>query len=390
MKYKSIYKIKLTGYLLWLFVTVTSCATDVEDNVPTSGEIMRVYTSVAGRGEASALNGQGEELYARLLFWEDEDYHDMLENETTAWETPFLNIVLDEEIDYYQVNNNIPFNTKHSYPSGQKQVHVMGYAPAELTSDDNYKTLSIPENLQNGKIDFLSGDGNRYRVGSSAAPFEIANGEIGAATLEQKQLEFCHLTSKILVLATRHENMRGKIGVRKVSVTLHEQKVPTLLEWRTISSDGEAAESGGYFPTEPSDKKNILLTNTSTDPIVLGMEQRVDSCYVYPTEEDDTHYHKEVTTKTDEIISLTMDVKAELMPFNTSTGNWEEDKAQERIWTNVQVGIKSVTEGKLKMGYMYKIIITFDIYDIHLQGVEMEWDWGGKHYIPITPTENKR
>lgn len=85
-----------------------------------------------------------------------------------------------------------------------------------------------------------------------------------------------------------------------------------------------------------------------------------------------------------------MDVKAELMPFNTSTGNWEEDKAQERIWTNVQVGIKSVTEGKLKMGYMYKIIITFDIYDIHLQGVEMEWDWGGKHYIPITPTENKR
>ena len=104
MKYKSIYKIKLTGYLLWLFVTVTSCATDVEDNVPTSGEIMRVYTSVAGRGEASALNGQGEELYARLLFWEDEDYHDMLENETTAWETPFLNIVLDEEIDYYQVN----------------------------------------------------------------------------------------------------------------------------------------------------------------------------------------------------------------------------------------------------------------------------------------------
>lgn len=89
MKYKSIYKIKLTGYLLWLFVTVTSCATDVEDNVPTSGEIMRVYTSVAGRGEASALNGQGEELYARLLFWEDEDYHDMLENETTAWETPF-------------------------------------------------------------------------------------------------------------------------------------------------------------------------------------------------------------------------------------------------------------------------------------------------------------
>lgn len=381
--------------LLGMWTLVAACTSDAENTGSDSGEPISLYTSVTGRDATSTPEsiGKGEELWARLLFWRVDDYHKFRADDS-EWPTPFLDIVPTEEIDYYQVKNGIPFNTRHSYPPGNGQVHVLGYAPSELEPVGSYKTLEIPEPLRDGKNDFLSGDGNRYRVGSADKPFEESGtfwegGE--TAALEQKQLEFCHLTAKILVKAQRHKNMELKVGVRNVKVTLHNQQVPTRLEWKAIpDEDGKNDDEwGGYFPADPTEPKNIELARASTDLIVLDQVMDVDSCYVY-AENSDAHSHEKDPVVNSGKITLTMDVTADLFPFDADSGQWAYGQSETRKWSGVEVEIDSNTGGQLKMGYVYQIIITFDTYDIRLQGIEMEWENGGTHYVPITPVEDSK
>lgn len=396
------YRPVVLSCLLWLVMIAAACTTDADQLLTESGEPMRLYTAVTGREGSDASAGRGEDLRARLLFWTIDEYHKHNTSPGELWAVPFLNIIPTQEIDYYQVDNRIPFDTRHSYPPGNQKVHATGYAPSELTSNDNYKTLLIPDSLRNGKTDFLSGDGNAHRVGSSTDPFETIPDEESTtpgiqqdAMLKQKQLEFCHLTAKILVLAQRHESMAQRIGVKNVSVKLYGQQVPTELTWQPqtpSATEGNAPqqEIGGYYPTKPTSKE-IALKRTTNDPIVLGQLQRVDSCYVYAG--NDTHSHEEGaetgnTADGSGTITLSMDVTAELMPFNTTTGTWADDQTESRTWENVEVKIESKTGNQLKMGYVYRIIIIFNPYDIRLQGIEMNWESGGLHYVPITPVEN--
>ncbi|EJX07579.1 hypothetical protein EVA_04311 [gut metagenome] len=52
-----------------------------------------------------------------------------------------------------------------------------------MTTSDGYKTLIIPPELQDGKTDFLSGDGNSHRIGSASKPFVVdANTDYEAKT----------------------------------------------------------------------------------------------------------------------------------------------------------------------------------------------------------------
>lgn len=386
MRYEWIHRIKWAGCLLGLWAAVAACTAEGDEPIPASGETIHLYTKVTGREASADPVGKGEELYARLLFWLADDYHRMVDHPDEPWTEPFLAIDPDRMIDYYRVDNRVPFNTKHSYPAGDRIVHAMGYAPAEeLTTTDNYKTLSIPESLQNGKTDFLSGDGNRYRVGSSSAPFDSVRlaGDEQQVELQKKQVEFCHLTAKILVEGQRHENMVRKIGVRNVKVTLHNRQVPTRLVWRPITGT-DVPELGGYFPADPV-SKDIYLRRADSDPIMLSTNQKVDSCYVYAPNSA-AHYHDQTSVENG-TIELSLDVQAELMPYDANTQNWDESQAEVREWTGQTVYIRSNTGNQLKMGYAYKIVIVFDIYDIRLQGVEMEWESGGTHYIPITPKE---
>lgn len=373
MKQNSLSYIRLAGWLLGIGIMLPSCSWEEEQAGTPSDGTIRVHTSISGRDDSSVPTGKEEEPHARLLFWEADDYHKMIGGkEWTA--RPFLDILPTENIDFYRVEGNVPFNTRHSYPIGDKKIHVMGFSPATLTPKDNYKTLEIPLGMQDGKTDFLSGDGSIERIGSSSDPFD---GENRAS----KQLEFCHLTAQILVLAKRAPGMAQKTGVRNVKVTVYGQQVPTTLKWLSIDVPKEL---GGYFPASPIEIQKLELAHKTPDPILLNMAQRVDSCYVYADPEGG-HAHGEATSPEPGGITLTLDIEAELFPFDPETGTWDESQAYIQRWEGQTVTINSNTGTAMKMGYLYTVTITFDILDIHLQGVEMEWEDGHTHYIPISP-----
>jgi len=195
-----------------------------------------------------------------------------------------------------------------------------------------------------------------------------------------------------VVTAQRSDKMLGRIGVRNIIATLHKQQVPTQLEWKQIR-DSKDSKWAGYFPTKSILlEQGITLKSFSNDPLIQTMEQRVDSCYVYAGNED--HYHPSATSDSPETpqeesgkISMTLDIQAELIPV--VNGAYDYNQVKKEKWNSVNVDIDSKTGEKLKMGYKYEIKITFDITGIRLQGIEMEWEEGGTHYIPITPKPDK-
>lgn len=372
------YGTRLAGGLLWLAAMV-ACSKGAEEEFTLSDEVIRLYTS-ARSGETA-----GDDRYAMLIFWNEDDYHNIINKDT--WADPFFVMKPVEEINYYRLDNGIPFNTRHSYPQGNKWVHVSGYAPSTLTSTNQYKTLVIPEELRNGKMDFLSGDGDFYRKGSASRPFETVETEDmdpkpEIERLKRKQLEFCHLTSKIIFSARRDENMAMKVGVRNVKVVLRGQYVPTLLEWRTIDAE---TEWGGYFPSAPKMIEGIYMAVANTDPIVLGVVQKLDSCYVCSGNGEHFHTPSSPSEGVKGYIELKVDVTAELLPYDPQNQEWNYAQAEIKTWENISVIIDSNTGNELRMGYAYRILITFDTFGVCLQGVEMDWEDGGTHYVPITP-----
>lgn len=362
---------------LWMVLT-TACSKEESEPPVSTGQIA-VFTSLSRSGEA----GSGEEVKACLLFWREADYYpQILKGNFSA--TPYLVSKPNEKIDYYNVGSGVPYNTEQSYPLGDAGLYVCGFAPASLESDDNYKTLPIPREMLDGKTDFLSGDGNQDRMGKSSAPFVVDANDGYVEKNQAKQLEFCHLTSKIVVTAQRSEQMLRRIGVRNVEVMLFGQQVPTKLVWRTID---DSKKWGGYFPVEPMYLRQIHLASQFKDPLVQTMVQRVDSCYVFAGNEE--HFHASGTPPVEEKgeIKMHMNISAQLIPV--VNGVYDYDQAREEEWNDVEVTIQSKTGASLKMGYKYEINIIFDISGIRLQGIEMEWDEGGIHYIPITPNPDK-
>lgn len=297
-----------------------------------------------------------------------------------TWAPPYLAITPDEEIDYYRVDNHVPFNTKNSYPS-DGTLHVMGYAPSGLTSSDNYKTLLIPASMQDGRTDFLSGDGNSQRIGSAEKPFEIMQEGETTEDLKNRELKFCHLTSKILVKAERHENTYQRYSVRNIEVKIKNQQVPTRLEWQVIDAGNLC---GGYFPAAPSAPQDITLRGTS-EHLIYGAVETLDSCYVYPTG-NLQHFHGDTSAEIDGSYYLELEIRAEVLQYIDGIG-FDNENPLSREWLDQSVEIKTRTGNQLKMGYQYVITLTFDIYGIHLQAVEMDWEDGGMHFIPITPVQ---
>lgn len=364
--------------LLSGMVLTTACSKEEEGGYPASSGQIAVFTSVSGSGKADGT--QGEEVKACLLFWQKSDYDKILNSDFAAY--PFLVCKPEEKIDYYNVNSGVPYNTLQSYPIGNRTLHVCGFAPDVLTHSNFYKTLAIPPELQNGKTDFLSGDGNNQRVGSSTEPFVVENKDYVNANAP-RQLAFCHLTSKIVITAKRSAQMLGRIGVRNIKVTLYDQKVPTKLEWRQLDKDNNC---NGYIPVESVYiREGIRLKSETNDPLVQTLEQKVDSCYVLAGNQE--HCHPSATTGAPEsvngTINMTMDITADLIPV--VNGAYDYDQIRTETWSQQTVRINSQTGDMLKMGYKYAINITFDISGIRLQGIEMEWEDGGTHYIPITP-----
>ena len=358
----------------WLLLFVSAC-TQQEPVLPgDSGVPIQVYTSTRNDAASAAL---GENLRSCLIFWR-EDYYRNTIMQSSSWAPPYLAITPDEEIDYYRVDNHVPFNTKNSYPAGGT-LHVMGFAPAELSSSDNYRTLVIPSSLQDGKTDFLSGDGNYLRIGSAERPFEVKAENETDDDLKDRELDFCHLTSKIVIQAERHESTYQRYTVRNIQVKVKNQRVPTRLEWRVIDA---VSLCGGYFPTAPTEPQEITL-NGSSEHLLYGAVQALDSCYVYPTGEL-SHFHGDSSSETPGTYNLDLDISAEVLPFVEGIG-FDDENPIPREWLGQQVTITTKTGNELRMGYKYVITLTFDIYGILLQAVEMDWEDGGLHFIPITP-----
>lgn len=364
-----------------LLAALTACEAEKEPLLPPSTGSIRVYTGIQSGANAPADTQQGEQLKARLIFWREGNYKNSILQGSWPTTPPYLVAEPEEGIDFYRVTNGIPYDTKHSYPVGGAHVHLTGFAPADLTSDDNYRTLLVPLEMQTGKVDFLSGDGNNKRVGTAKNPFE----EGSEAEKKEKQLEFCHLTSKVLVEARRDASMQQRIAVRNVKAKLKKVEelpvqVPASFKWQVKD---KANEAGGYYPERAESLPDGISLEAIKDAlIVMGINQKVDSCYVYATGD---HFHKGVTEDKEGKIKLTMDIEAELIPFKD--GDFAYDQLTKRNWPDATVTIDTKTGNALHMGYAYKVIITFNISDIRLQGMEVDWYDGGKHFIPITPEE---
>lgn len=369
-----------------LVAALTACEVEKDQLLSPSTESIRVYTGIQSGADVLAAPLQSEQLKACLVFWRENIYRDsILKDEGNNWPPPYLVAKPEEGIDFYRVANGIPYDTKHSYPVGGAHVHVTGFAPADLETKDNYRTLLVPQTMQTGKVDFLSGDGSKARTGTAEQPFEKGT----EAEKKAKQLEFCHLTAKVLVEARRDASMLQRIGVRNVKVTLKQVeegqpvKVPASFKWKVTD---KANEAGGYYPeTAIPLPDGIKLEAVKDGMIVIGVNQKVDSCYVYAAGE---HYHQGESTSEVEPINLhlLMDIEAELIPYKNN--NWAYEQLTKRTWS-MEVPIQSTTGNSLHMGYAYKVIITFSISDIRLQGMEVEWSDGGKHFIPITPEEEE-
>lgn len=366
-----------------LVAALTACETEKDQLLSPSTESIRVYTGIQSGADVLAAPLQGEQLKACLVFWREGIYRDYILEDSWPLNSPYLVAKPEEGIDFYRVANGIPYDTKHSYPVGGAHVHVTGFAPADLEKTDNYQTLLVPQTMQTGKVDFLSGDGSKARTGTAEQPFEKGT----EAEKKAKQLEFCHLTAKVLVEARRDASMLQRIGVRNVKVTLKQVegqpvKVPASFKWEVTD---KANEAGGYYPERAITLPDgIKLEAVKDGMIVIGVNQKVDSCYVYAAGK---HYHQGESTSEVGQIDLLMDIEAELIPFKD--GDFAYDQLTPRTWTNQKVMIQSTTGNSLHMGYAYKVIITFSISDIRLQGMEVEWSDGGKHFIPITPEEEE-
>lgn len=366
-----------------LLATLTACEAEKDQLLPPSAGNIRVYTGTQSGADISAGTLQGEQLKACLIFWREGNYKDYILQGNWPANPPYLVAHPEEGIDFYRVANGIPYDTKHSYPVGGAHVHVTGFAPVDLETEDNYRTLLVPEAMQTGEVDFLSGDGSKARTGTAEKPFEKGTEDEKKA----KQLEFCHLTAKVLVEAKRDVSMAQRIGVQNVKVTLKEVQaqpvqVPASFKWKVTDKPNEA---GGYYPERVvAPSGGIKLEAIKDGMIIMGVNQKVDSCYVYAAGE---HYHPGETEGGGGNITLAMDIEAELIPYKDN--NWAYEQLTKRTWDNQEVTITSKTGDALHMGYAYKVIITFSISDIRLQGMEVEWSDGGKHFIPITPEEEE-
>lgn len=376
-------------YLLFLLLVplLAACDQATDASLSFTDVPIRVNTSVDGGGSTYAVGDEeawvGEELPAKLFFWHAADFNTLNNKSETNTPTPYFTYLMNDAITSFSFKDSRWLDTGHPYPENpdktEAYVYATGYAPRTLLKEDatsGFRTLTVTEtDLQKvAHCDFLSCDARSKQKGSFEHPF---------GNTEDNELQFRHLTSKILVYASRHESITGQVYVRKVkaALTLNNNNdkfhVPNVIEWKSNAS-GENTDWGyGVTSTLPLTDGLTFQDNTD-DMIMVLQDKRIDSCYVC----------QPATVKT---TAVDLSVSAEYSYLQDFSSPYEF------TWSGTNLPIKALDENgeetansitEFKPGYVYEIYLKFYKTGVIVTAKEVEWKDGGIHYVPVYPPGN--
>lgn len=371
-------------YLLFLLLVplLAACDQATDASLSFTDVPIRVNTSVEGGGSTYAVGDEeawvGEELPAKLFFWHEGDFTTLTNTSETNTPTPYFTYLMNDAITSFSFKDSRWLDTGHPYPENpdktEAYVYATGYAPRTLLTEDEilgFRKLTVTGETELQKVahcDFLSCDARSKQKGSFEHPFgNTANNE----------LQFRHLTSKILVYASRHESITGQVYVRKVNaiLTLNNDKfhVPSVIEWKAPAS-GENTE-WGYQVTAYQELENGLTFQDNTDDMIMVLQdKRIDSCYVCQPSDATTAVDLSVTAE----YSYRQDFSS---PY-------------EFTWSGTNLPIKAINDSgqatddnitAFKPGYVYEIYLKFYKTGVIVTAKEVEWKDGGIHYVPVYP-----
>lgn len=377
---------KSIRYLFLLFIPLlTACDKATEASISYTDVPIRVNTSVEGAGSTYADGDgdawRGEELPAKLFFWHAADFKTLTNTSETNTPTPYFTYLMNDAITSFSFKDSRWLDTGHPYPENTA-VYATGYAPRTLLTEDEtlgFRKLTVTEtDLQKvAHCDFLSCDARSKQKGSFEHPF---------GNTKDNELQFRHLTSKILVYASRHESITGQVYVRKVNaiLTLNNENgkndkfhVPSVIKW-TDAASGTNTE-WGYQVTEYQELENGLTFQDNTDDMIMVLQnKRIDSCYVCQP--------LTVTTT-----AVDLKVTAEYSYLQDFISPYEF------TWSGTNLPIKAIDDSgqatddnitAFKPGYVYEIYLKFYKTGVIVTAKEVEWKDGGIHYVPVYPPGN--
>lgn len=379
-------------YLLFLLLVplLAACDQATDASLSFTDVPIRVNTSVDGGGSTYAAGDEeawvGEELPAKLFFWHAADFNTLKNTSETNTPTPYFTYLMNDAITSFSFADSRWLDTGHPYPENpdktEAYVYATGYAPRTLLKEDatsGFRKLTVTETeLQEvAHCDFLSCDARSQQRGSFEHPF---------GNTADNELQFRHLTSKILVYASRHESITGQVYVRKVEATLtlnHKNEkfhVPKELTWSNLNEKNlDGTDKWGYQVTEYQElEKGLKFQDNTDDMIMVLQDKRIDSCYVYqPTTVTTTAVDLSVTAE----YSYLQDFS---LPYDfTWSGTNLPIKALDE---NGEETANSITE--FKPGYVYEIYLMFYKTGVIVTAREVEWEDGGIHYVPVYPSGN--
>ena len=357
---------------------MASCDKTSDPSISFTDVPIRVNTSVKGGSSAYAIGDTwvGEELPAKLFFWHDEDFGELNSKQKTNAPTPYLTYLMNDPVTSFSFNDSRWLDTGHPYPE-ETSVYATGYAPRTILEEDpilGFRKLIVTEtDLQKvAHCDFLSCDARDEQVGSFTKPF---------GNSASNELQFRHLTSKILLFASRHETITGQVFVRRVRATLrlHDSyskfHVPKVIEW-TEPVAGEN-DDWGYRVTETSPLDNGLsFVDNTEDMIMVLQDKRIDSCYV-----NQTPSGTDATT-------VDLEVSAEYSYLQDFSSPYDFN------WSGQNLPIKAIDDAgnvsdgyitSFRPGYVYEIYLKFYKTGVIVTAREVEWKDGGIHYVPVYP-----
>lgn len=378
-------------YLLFLLLVplLAACDQATDASLSFTDVPIRVNTSVEGGGSTYAVGDEeawvGEELPAKLFFWYEGDFKNdtdkLLADNDGNKPTPYFTYLMNDAITSFSFADSRWLDTGHPYPENTA-VYATGYAPRTLLKEDatsGFRKLTVTEtDLQKvAYCDFLSCDARSQQRGSFEHPF---------GNTADNELQFRHLTSKILVYASRHESITGQVYVRKVQATLtlsdetDKFHVPKELTWSNLNEKNpDGTDKWGYKVTEYQKlEKGLNFQDNTDDMIMVLQDKRIDSCYVcQPTKVTTTAVDLSVTAK----YSYLQDFS---LPYDFT-------------WSGTNLPIKALDENgeettnpitEFKPGYVYEIYLMFYKTGVIVTAREVEWKDGGIHYVPVYPPGN--
>lgn len=380
-------------YLLFLLFVplLAACDQPTDASLSFTDVPIRVNTSVEGGGSTYTVGDEeawvGEELPAKLFFWHEGDFNTLKNTSETNAPTPYFTYLMNDAITSFSFADSRWLDTGHPYPENPDNkeafVYATGYAPRTLLTEDEtlgFRKLTVAEtDLQKvAHCDFLSCDAKSKQKGSFENPF--------GNTLDN-ELQFRHLTSKILVYASRHESITGQVYVRKVNaiLTLNNENgkndkfhVPSVIEWEEAAS-GENTEWGYQVTAYQALKDGLTFKDNTDDMIMVLQDKRIDSCYVCQP--------SDVTTT-----AVDLSVTAEYSYLQDFSSPYEFK------WSGINLPIKAIdndgqatddaTITAFKPGYVYEIYLKFYKTGVIVTAREVEWEDGGIHYVPVYPPGN--